>query len=134
MTSFIPHKPYGRCTATAITIMVFGCLYALSQTLLHDVYMFEWMVRNLYYFIWIPALICAVFNKIALSHAITFGNLVGVIAGQLLGDFIVSYNIICITPDITVHHGTFIWMIIVLVFVVAGILLQIVSSSYKQST
>ncbi len=141
MTRFIPQDPKSRITAAAAVAVVFGGLYALSRTLMQNVYLFEWTARNLYFFFWIPALVLALFGKTVISNAITFGNLAGVIIGQLLGDFIVSQNAKLITPDTTPdreylllsHPGSFIWIITVLVFAAVGIVLQIVSSSRKSA-
>lgn len=141
MTNILTQNPRSRVTAMTAAVVVFGGLYALARTLLQDVYLFEWTSRNLYLYIWIPALILAVLNKTAVSYAITLGNLAGVVIGQLLGDFIISQNAKLITPEttpdreyyLTTHQGAFIWIITVLAFTAVGIALQIVSSVRKRS-
>lgn len=141
MTNVLTQNTKNRLAAMTAAVIAFGGLYALSRTLLRDVYLFEWTSRGLYYFIWMPALILAVFNKTAVSYAVTVGNLAGVIIGQLLGDLIVSHNEKLITPEMTPdriyylssHQGAVIWIITVLAFTAAGIVLQIVSSLHKRS-
>lgn len=141
MTNILTQNPRSRVTAMTAAVVVFGGLYALSRTLLYDVYLFEWTSRGLYLYIWIPALILAALNKNAVSYAITLGNLAGVVIGQILGDFIILQNAKLITPDttpdreylLTSHQGAFIWVITVFVFTAAGIVLQIVSSVRKRS-
>ena len=141
MTNIITQNPRSRVPAMTAALVVFGGLYALSRTLLQDVYLFEWTSRELYLYIWIPALILAVLNKTAVSYAITLGNLAGVIIGQLLGDFIISQNAKLITPDttpdreyfLTLHQGVPIWVITALAFTALGIVLQIISSVHKRS-
>lgn len=141
MTNIITQNPRSRVTAMTAAVIIFGGLYALSRTLLYDVYLFEWTSRELFLYIWIPALILAVLNKTAVSYAITLGNLAGVVIGQLLGDFIKLQNAKLITPDttpdreylLTTHQGVPIWVITVLMFTAAGIVLQIVSSVHKRS-
>lgn len=141
MTNILTQNPRSRIMAMTAVIVIFGGLYALSRTLLSGVYLFEWTSRELYLFIWIPALILAALNKTAVSYAITLGNPAGVIIGQLLGDFIVTQNTKLITPDttpdlvyrLTSHQGVFIWVITVIVFTAVGIVLQIISSLRKRS-
>ena len=141
MTNIITQNPRSKVTAMTAAVIIFGGLYALSRTLLQNVYLFEWTSRNLYLYIWIPALILAVLNKTAVSYAITLGNLAGVVIGQLLGDFIISQNAKLITPEttpdmeyyLTYHQGAFIWIITVLAFTVLGIVLKIVLSVRKRS-
>lgn len=141
MTNILTQNPRSRVTAMTAALVVFGGLCALSRTLLYGVYLFEWTSRELYLYIWIPALILAALNKTAVSYAITLGNLAGVVIGQLLGDLIISQNAKLITPDtpsdieyyLTTHQGAFIWIITVLAFTAVGIVLQIISSVHKRS-
>lgn len=129
----------------AITLIasaaVFGILYLLSMTLLNKVYLFEWTARNLYCYVWAIAAVLIVFDKLIVSYFVTFGNLIGILIGQFLGDFIRSQRMKLITPETTsdveyflsYHYGAFIWAITILVCLAAGIVAQIISSRRKKS-
>lgn len=114
------------------TAVVFGLLYILSRTLLANVYLFEWTARHYYLLLWVAALALGFSKAKILSYSITLGNLVGLVIGQLLGDFIVAQRVAQLPPDVggstqywaNYHHGVLIWLIVVLAFFLAGLVLN----------
>lgn len=117
---------------TATLLLVFFVLYVLSRTILSDAYLFEWTSRNWYFGIWIMALILIFTKTQIMAVALTLGNLFGVIFGQVLGDIMRSANIQKVTSEMTeaqkaslyAHHGVELWLGTVFVFLLVGIILQ----------
>lgn len=139
MTNILTRNPKSKLIALIVTVAVFGVLYIISQAFLKSVYLFEWASRGLYYYIWVPALLLIAFDKPIISYSITFGNVLGLIVGQLLGDFIRTRNMALITPEtppdqeyfLSYHKGAFIWIITVLICAALGIAVQIITSKRK---
>lgn len=111
-----------------VQLAVFLVLYLVSMNVLNDVYLLEWTARNKYLFIWVFVVIYIFANKRISAYALTIGNILGIIIGQLLGDYILRQNMGDMIPDIdpeiayqlTTHYGAFIWMAVVFVFAILG--------------
>ncbi|MBD5384164.1 MAG: hypothetical protein HDR72_04090 [Ruminococcaceae bacterium] len=120
---------------------VFGVLYLISQTVLNEVYLFEWTARNLYCYVWVAVAVLIVLDKLKAAYAVTTGNLLGVIIGQYLGDFIKAQRVNLITPETTpdmahelsMHYGAGIWAITVIVCAAAGITAQVIAGKRRKS-
>lgn len=112
----------------------FLVLYVASRTALSDVYLFEWTSRYWYFGIWLMAILLIIVKKQVIAVALTLGNLVGVVAGQVVGDLMLSAAIQKITPDMNagqaaqlhLHHGVEIWLVTILIFCLTGLLLQLI--------
>lgn len=119
-------------TLLILQLTTFIILYLLSNTVFKNVYLYKWTADHLYLYIWIPVIILTILNKKYISLSLTIGNLVGIIIGELLGEYIRNENIkkiTEITPPHEVyrlqsHYGFFIWLLILLTFLIAGILVQ----------
>lgn len=127
--------------ALAVCAVVYLGLQILSMTLLNSVYIFEWMSRNFYCYTWVLALAMIVFDKTVPAYFVTFGNLIGTVTGQILGDIIREVKLNNITPDMTeldisiieyTHHGVTIWGIILFASIVLGIIAEIIINSKKR--
>lgn len=106
----------------------FLILYAVSVRFFDDWYLFEWMSRNLYAYLWIIVLICDCIDKCYAASLMTAGNVIGIVFGQLHGDWVRNYNIAKITSDMSAeqvarlhyHHGVFMWLACILIILVGG--------------
>lgn len=129
-----------RLTAFFACVGVYIILQIFSATFLNDIYMFEWMARNLYCYTWLPVIVLIFFDQIVTAYFVTAGNLIGTIIDQLLGDFLRAQRMSGITADMdaceaalrSYHHGVFIWLIVLLIFTVAGIILSIALKASKK--
>ena len=129
----------------AIALGVCGGVYLvlmlISATLLNSVYIFEWMSRSSYCYTWVLALAVIMFDKTVLAYFVTFGNLIGTVVGQVLGDIIREVKLSNITPDMTeleidmigwTHDGVTIWGIILFASIVFGIIAEIIIPNKKR--
>lgn len=115
-----------------IILLTFYILFYLSHTVL-TLYLFIWAAHNNYLYLWVIAVILAIFQKPSVAYSITAGNVAGVIIGQYLGDYIQAVRSAKITDTMSAemihhlsnHHGALIWLIVILVSIAVGILLQI---------
>lgn len=118
-------------------LTTFGVLliwHALSRTLLRDIYLFEWASEDgRYLLVWIPVAVLILAGQYWVSSALAVGDLAGIVIGQLLGDGIAAWNSAKITPDmdagaiyqLQTHYGAFILLAVLLIFLTAGIALQV---------
>ena len=135
------HNLKPRATALAVCGGVYIALQILSMTLLNSIYVFEWMSRRFYCYTWVIALAAIIFNKTTLAYFVTFGNLIGAVGGQVLGDIIREVKLNNITPDMTeleismikwTHYGVFIWGIVLFASIVMGIVSEIIIHAVKR--
>lgn len=130
MGSIITRNIKGKLIALAVGLVVFIGLHVLSVTVLKDVYLFEWLARERYCYIWAAVIALILFDQTLISYFVTFGTLGGAFLGQYLGDYLWERNLAKITPDMTnemkhhlsMHKGVFIFAIVVLCSLIAGII------------
>lgn len=85
-----------------LVFLAYGSCYLLSQTVLHEIYLFEWTADHFYLYLWvIPAAFCFL-EMFRAAISTTIGNWAGILIGQVLGDFIIKINAAKITPDMYV--------------------------------
>ena len=122
-----------------IVFLAYGLCYLLSQTVFHEIYLFEWTADHFYLFEWTADhyYLClwaasAAFCFLEMYKAAlitTVGNWAGILIGQGLGDFIVKVNTARITPDMVIgkvwqlktHYGVLIWLAVFLLSFMLGI-------------
>ena len=110
----------------------FLILYLISTFFLRNVYLPGWTAQNHYLYLWVAPFFLDLSGYHWVSVSISLGNLAGVIFGQVMGDFIVRINLAKITPEMApgqaqqlrTHPGFWIWLGMILLFILAGILLQ----------
>lgn len=115
-----------------LQFLSFAVLYIISMTVLKEIYLFEWTARHLYIFLWVFVLILTFNRKYLISIAIAIGNIVGIIAGQFLGDYIRDERIRSISNNMTneeiyklQHHpGVEIWVATIFIFVILATLFK----------
>lgn len=132
----------GKLIALAVGLVVFIGLQALSVTVLKDVYLFEWLARARYCYVWAAVVVLILFDQTLISYFVTIGTLCGAFVGQYLGDYIEARNLAKITPDMSddmknailcnSHPGAFIFAAIVLGFAVIGIICRIAVSASRR--
>ncbi len=114
-----------------VIMMIFKILNLISTTKM-TVYLFEWISRNHYLFLWLFADLLVIFHKPLISYAVSIGNVFGIVVGQFLGDYIIKINstklTINSTPEeyyrLTYHYGVFIWILVVIISFFIGLLLN----------
>ena len=122
-------KKYAFMLANCSCFLV---LYLVSWYFLQDVYLPDWTRRNAYLCVWIAPIVFDFLELHIRSVCITLGNLVGVVVGQIAGDIIVKLNAAKITPatppgqaaQLRSHPGFFLWLGTILVFYIAGVLIE----------
>jgi hypothetical protein len=68
-----------------LQILSFVMFYILGKTILSNVYLIEWTAHNYYLYIWILVIVLSLFQQKRISFAITTGNFIGIIIGQIWG-------------------------------------------------
>ena len=110
----------------------FVILYTLSNTILADVYWFDWTMHNKYLFIWVGVIVLVIAKKNIMSIFIAYGNVLGIVLGQYLGDPIQASNIKLISDIMTAeevakayHHPAFeIWFTTIFICVITSIIVN----------
>jgi hypothetical protein len=77
-------------------------------------------------------LVFTAFGKERVGFALTIGNIIGIVVGQILGDMLRNANVktIVITMDeeqkylLSYHYGAFIWFFVIFIIFVASILCE----------
>ena len=91
-----------------IVFLAYVVCYLLSQTVFHEIYLFEWTAAHYYLCVWVASV------------------------GQVLGDFSIKINATKITPDMYIgkvwqlktHYGVLIWLLVFLLSFVIGMIVE----------
>ena len=138
--SFFTRNLKTKIVTLALGLMIYAGLQVMSMTVLKNAYMFEWMGRNCYCYTWVLVILLVLVDKTLVANFVTFGTLLGVVIGELLGNILWERNMSKITSDMSVeqqhylslHHGVLIFVITLLKFVAMGVILDIILRKYKQ--
>ncbi len=103
--------------------------YFLSQTVFHEIYLFEWTATHYYLCLWTASVTFCFLEMYKAALITTAGNWVGILIGQVSGDFIIKINTARITPDMYIgkvwqlktHYGVLIWLTVFLISFIVGI-------------
>ena len=82
-----------------IVFLAYMVCYLLSQTVFHEVYLFEWTAAHYYLCLWVASVTFCFLEMYRAALITTAGNWTGILIGQVLGDFIIKINATKITPD-----------------------------------
>lgn len=112
-----------------IVFLAYALCYLLSQTVFHEIYLFEWTADHYYLCLWVASVTFCFLERYKAALITTIGNGAGILMGQVLGDFIIKINAARITPDMYVgkawqlktHYGVLIWLIVFLLSFIIGI-------------
>lgn len=112
-----------------IVFLAYGLCYLLSQTVFHEIYLFEWTADHYYLCLWAVSVTFCFLEMYKAALSTTIGNWAGILIGQVLGDWIIQINATKITPDMYVgkvwqlktHYGVLIWLIVFLLAFSIGI-------------
>lgn len=106
--------------------------YLLSQTVLHEIYLFEWAANHYYLYLWAASVTFCFLEMYKAALITTAGNWAGILIGQVLGDFIIKINAAKITPDMYIgkvwqlktHYGVLIWLAVFLLTCIIGVIIE----------
>lgn len=115
-----------------IVFFAYVLCYLLSQTVLHEIYLFEWTADHYYLCLWAASVIFCFLEMYKAALITAIGNWAGILIGQLLGDFIIKINATKITPDMYIgkvwqlktHYGVLIWLAVFLISFIVGIIIE----------
>ena len=82
-----------------IVFLAYVVCYLLSQTVFHEVYLFEWTAAHYYLCLWVASVTFCFLEMYRAALITSAGNWTGILIGQVLGDFIIKINATKITPD-----------------------------------
>ena len=115
-----------------IVFFAYVSCYLLSQTVLHEIYLFEWTADHYYLCLWAASVTFYFLEMYKAAFITVMGNWAGILIGQWLGDFIIKINAAKITPDMYVgkvwqlktHYGVLIWLTVFLISCIVGIIVE----------
>ena len=73
-------------------ILAYVVCYLLSQTVFHEIYLFEWTAAHYYLCVWVASVTFCFLEMYKAALITTAGNWAGILIGQVLGDFIIKIN------------------------------------------
>lgn len=123
-----------------ITLLPFIVLYGVSRTIVADLYWFEWTIDNNYVYLWLVVIVLTLTKKYIIATFIAYGNAIGIVLGQYLGDAIHEANIKLITDSMSsveiselhLHPAPQIWLYTILISITVSIILNILIK-YRRS-
>lgn len=115
-----------------IVFLAYVVYYLLSQTVFHEVYLFEWTADHYYLCLWVASVTFCFLEMYRAALITTAGNWTGILIGQVLGDFIIKINATKITPDMYIgkvwqlkaHYGVLIWLLVFLLLFIIGMIVE----------
>lgn len=125
---------------TALQLASFMIIYILTRTVCSDIYLLEWTADKLYLYIWVPIILLSLFKKTIIASALTIGNVLGILMGQLIGDAIRYFNMQKITDVmkeeqryyLMSHKGVYIWIFTILIFLIFGVIISSIKKRKQQ--
>ena len=115
-----------------IVFLAYVVCYLLSQTVFHEIYLFEWTASRYYLCLWVVSFTFCLLEMYKAALITTIGNWAGILIGQVLGDIMIKINAAKITPGMYVgkvwqlktHYGVLIWLIVFLFSLIIGMLVE----------
>ena len=114
-----------RIKHLSIQLIIFGITYLISIRL-KDIYFFGWLTHNKFAYIWVAIILFTMFGGTLYSYAITIGNVIGILIGQFLGEYLLNAAKAKITPEMDAaergylsnsYYHVFIWLSFIIVVV-----------------
>ncbi len=116
-----------------LLMLPFVVLYVLTDLFFEDIYLLEYMKHNHYCYLYLFVLLdYFLFKNNRLVYFLSYGNVIAIILGQVIGDILQSINMAKITDGmseeevyrLSTHHGAFIWLIVMLLIIYMSYLLR----------
>lgn len=124
-----------KCIYLFLTVFIYISLMLITEFWLSDVRMFTYALQVRYWYTWVVSLVLLIFfDQYFVSLANTIGNALGIVTGQVIGDWIVYLNSYKIYSDmdaeeyywLTYHYGGSIYIKTVLIFLIVSSVVQII--------
>ena len=103
-----------------IVFLAYVVCYLLSQTVFHEIYLFEWTAAHYYLCVWVASVTFCFLEMYKAALITTAGNWAGIL------------NATKITPDMYIgkvwqlktHYGVLIWLLVFLLSFIIGMLVE----------
>ena len=124
-----------RLKPLIIQLIIFGITYSISFVL-RDRYFFGWLIHNNFAYIWVVMIIFTMFGKYLYSYAIAIGNIIGILLGQVLGEYILKISRAKIATETNVdkirvlenrYYHVFIWLSFIIIVIVLVFINKLIS-------
>ena len=129
-----------RLKPLIIQLVIFGITYSISFVL-RERYFFGWLIHNNFAYIWVVMIILTMFGKYIYSYAIAIGNIVGILLGQILGEYILKLSRAKIATETNVdkmrvlensYYHVFIWLSFIIIVIVLVFINKLISKKLNR--
>ena len=129
-----------RLKPLLIQLIIFGITSSISFVL-RDRYFFGWLIHNNFAYIWVVMIIFTMFGKYLYSYAIAIGNIIGILLGQVLGEYILMLskektatetNIDKIRVLENSYYHVYIWLSFIIIVVVLVFINKLISKKLNR--
>lgn len=129
-----------RLKPLIIQLIIFGITYSISFVL-RDRYFFGWLIHNNFAYIWVVMIIFTMFGKYLYSYAIAIGNIIGILLGQVLGEYILKISRAKIATETNgdkirvlenSYYHVFIWLSFIIIVVVLVFINKLISKKLNR--
>lgn len=129
-----------RLKPLIIQLIIFGITYSISFVL-RDRYFFGWLIHNNFAYIWVVMIIFTMFGKYLYSYAIAIGNIIGILLGQVLGEYILKLSRAKIAIETNVdkirvlenrYYHVFIWLSFIIIVIVLVFINKLISKKLNR--
>ena len=129
-----------RLKPLIIQLVIFGITYSISFVL-RERYFFGWLIHNNFAYIWVVMIIFTMFGKYLYSYAIAIGNIIGILLGQVLGEYILKLSRAKIATETNVdkirvlensYYHVFIWLSFIIIVIVLVFINKLISKKLNR--
>ena len=129
-----------RLKPLIIQLIIFGITYSISFVL-RDRYFFGWLIPNNFAYIWVVMIILTMLGKYLYSYAIAVGNIIGILLGQVLGEYILKLSRAKIATETNVdkirvlenrYYHVFIWISFIIIVIVLVFINKLISKKLNR--
>ena len=129
-----------RLKPLIIQLVIFGITYSISFVL-RERYFFGWLIHNNFAYIWVVMIILTMFDKYIYSYAIAIGNIIGILLGQVLGEYILKLSRAKIATETNVdkirvlensYYHVFIWLSFIIIVIVLVFINKLISKKLNR--
>ncbi len=109
-----------------VVVSLFLSIYLITVFFFRNYYVFEWTARHHYLYLWLLGIFLTYTEKDDYAVVLSIANIVGIIIGQFLGDYLRAQNMMKITEQLdnetiyrlSNHDGVLIWIAIIVISMV----------------